>query len=143
FQSFGEIQRRLASELYNDSLGALLLVNIEHVLQRERLEIKFVARVVIGRYRFRIRVNHDGFKSDLAQSEGGVDAAVIEFNSLPDPVRPAAEDHDLGPLRPPHLVLGSVSRIIVGRECLELRRAGIDQPVGRNYAGTNSLGANL
>ena len=134
FQSLREIQRRLPAELHDDAFGKLLLVDIEHVFERERLEIKFVARVVIGRNRFRVRVDHDRFEPDLPQRERGVDAAIIELDPLPDPVRPAAENHDLRPLGPAHLVLGPVGGIIVRRERLKLRRASIDKPVSGNNA---------
>ena len=83
-QSVREIQRRLSAELHDHAFRFFLVVNIEHVFERERLEIKFVAGVVIGRNRFRIRVDHDGFEAELAQREGGVHAAVIKLDSLPD-----------------------------------------------------------
>src|SRR3712207_8407611 len=44
------------------------------------------------------------FRSELAQRERRVHAAVVEFDSLADAVRPAAEDHDLATLGPAHLV---------------------------------------
>ena len=94
-QSGGEIERRLAAELHDHALRFLLFVNVEHVFVRERLEVKFVARVVVGRNGFRIRVHHDGLDPELAQGESGVDAAVVELDPLADAVRSAAEDHDL------------------------------------------------
>ena len=99
-QAVRQIERRLPAELHDHAFRLFLVVNVEHVLERERLEVEFVARVVIGRNRFRIRVHHDGFEAELAQREGGVHAAVIEFDSLPDPVRPAAENHDLALVAP-------------------------------------------
>ena len=131
-QSIGEIQRRLAAELHDHAFRLFLIVNVEHVLERERLEIKFVARVVIGRNRFRIRVHHDRFEPELAQGERGVHAAVIKFDALADPVRSATENHDLALCRSrAHLVLVAVSRIVVRRVRFELRRAGIHQAIGR------------
>jgi hypothetical protein len=35
-------------------------------------------------------------KPFVAQREGGMTAAVVELDALADPVRPAAENHDLG-----------------------------------------------
>ena len=96
FQSIGEIERCLSTELNDDAFGLFLLVNVEHVLKGERFEIKFVARVVIGRNGFRIRVHHDRFESEFAQREGRVHAAVIELDALTDAVRSAAKNHDLG-----------------------------------------------
>ena len=132
-QSFREIERSLTAELHDDALGQFLVVDIEHVFERERLEVEFVARVVIGRNGFRIRIDHDGFESKLAKGEGGVDAAIIEFDSLAHPVRAAAEDHDLALIAPAHLVLAAVGGIIIRRIRFELRRTGIDQAIRRRH----------
>jgi hypothetical protein len=43
-----EVERGLAPELDDRPLAALLLVDLEHVLERERLEVEPVARVVVG-----------------------------------------------------------------------------------------------
>jgi hypothetical protein len=40
----GDVERRLSAELADDALGLLLLVNGEHVLDGERLEIELVSR---------------------------------------------------------------------------------------------------
>ncbi len=61
-------------------------------------------------------------------------AAVVEFDSLSDPVRPSTENNDLLLLAPPGLVFIPVGRVVVGRVRLELRGAGVDQPVGRQDA---------
>src|SRR5207248_10662703 len=103
------------------------------VFKSERLKIKFVARVVIGGNRFWIRVDHDRFESELAQSEGGVHAAIIELNSLPNAVRSASEDHDFPLVAVAPLVLVAVGRVVVGRVSFELGRTGVDQTIGRNY----------
>src|SRR4029077_76358 len=129
---------RLSAELNDDAFGFFLFVNVEHVLKRERLEIKFVARVVIGRNRFRVRIDHDRFKSELAQCESGVDAAVIKLDSLPDPIRSAAQDHYLAFATLAPLVLVAVSRVIIRRVSFKFRRAGIDQAVRRGDAASDS-----
>jgi hypothetical protein len=41
-------ERRLSAELNDDALGLLLLVDGKHVLNRERLEVELVGRVVVG-----------------------------------------------------------------------------------------------
>ena len=94
-QTVGEIERSLSTELHKHALRFFLIVNVENVLESERLKIKFVARVVIGGNRLRIRIDHDCFKSELPQREGSVDTAVIELNSLTNSIRPAAQDHYL------------------------------------------------
>jgi hypothetical protein len=94
-QAEREVQRRLAAELRDGAPAFFALVNVQHVLERERLEKQLVARVVIGRDGFGIGIDHDGLEAVLLEREGGVDAAVIEFNALADAVRAAAEDHHL------------------------------------------------
>ena len=121
----------MSAELNDDAFRFFLLIDIEHVLEREWLEVKFVAGVVIGRNRFRVRIDHDRFKSELAQCEGGVHATVIKFNPLADPVRSAAENHHLAFATLAPLVLVAVSRVIIRRVSFELRRAGINQAISR------------
>ena len=52
-------------------------------------------------------------------------AAVVEFNSLPDAVWPAAQDHDLGLRLRIGLIFLFVSRIHIRREGFELSRARV------------------
>jgi hypothetical protein len=108
-QSIGEIERGLTTELNENALGFFLIVNVEHVLEGERLEIKFVARVVIGRNRFRIRVHHDRFKPELAERERRMHAAVIKLDSLADPIWPATQDHDFALAALAPLILVAIS----------------------------------
>ncbi len=98
-QRQGKVQRRLPAELHDDadlgSARALVLVDGHHVFEGERLEVEAVAGVVVGGNRLGIAVHHHGFVAVFVQGEGGMAAAVVELNSLPDAVRPAAEDDDL------------------------------------------------
>ncbi len=61
----GEVERRLAAELHDDAPAFFLLVDVEHVFERERLEVEFVARVVVGRNGLGVRVDHDGLEAEL------------------------------------------------------------------------------
>ena len=70
-----------------------------HVLERERLEVQPIDGVVVGRHRLRVAVDHHRLEPLFAQREGGVAAAVVELDALPDAVRAAAEDDDLLPRR--------------------------------------------
>ena len=132
-QAEREVQRRLPAELRDGAPAFLPLVNMQHIFQRERLEKQFVARVVIGRNGFRIRIHHQGFESILLQRERGVNAAIIKFNALADAVGPAAQDHHFPRVRRSHFVIAAVvGGIIIRRVGLELRRAGIHQPIARH-----------
>ena len=131
-EAVGEVQRRLPAELHDDAeeILALLLADVQHVLERERLEVELVARVVVGRDGLGVRVHHDGLEAHLAQRERRVDAAVVKLDALPDAVRPAAEDDDfLLPALAP-LVFVAVGRVVIRRVGLELRRAGVHEAVG-------------
>ena len=105
-----------------------------HVLERQRLEIEPVGNVVVGRDRLGIAVDHDGLEAVILQREAGMDAAVVELDSLPDPVRAAAEDYDLAPIVGRRFVLALVSRIEIRREGLEFGAAGIDRFMDRRDA---------
>ncbi len=143
FQSGGEIERRLSAELHDHALRLFLFVDVEHVFERQRLEVEFVARVVVGRDRLRVRVDHDGFDPEFAQGEGGVDAAVVELDALADAVRPAAEDHDLAFRVGATLVLVAVGGVVVRRVGFEFRRAGVDEAIGGDDAGGDASRANF
>ena len=69
----GELQWRLAAELDDDALErpalALLVENGEHILSRQRLEVEPVRRVIVGRDRLRVAVDHDRLVARLAQRE--------------------------------------------------------------------------
>ncbi len=140
----GELQGRLAAELHDHALERpvlpLLVEDGEHVLGGQRLEIKPVRRIVIGRHRLGVAVDHDRFVADLAQREGGVAAAIVELDPLPDPVRAAAKDHDLLAVGRSGLATGPagegrlVSRVHVSRGRCEFGRAGVDALVDRQHA---------
>ncbi len=104
----------------------------EHVLERQRLEVQLVRGVVVRADRLGVAVDHDGLEPVFLEREGGVDAAVVELDALADPVRPAAEDHDLLARRStPALVLVLVGRVEVRRVRRELGAAGVDHLVAR------------
>ena len=73
-------------------------------------------------------------KSASRKRERRVTAAVVELDSLPDAVRPRAEDHDLSPVGRVRFALFFVGRIQIRRERFELRAARIDAFVDRRDA---------
>ena len=141
-----QLERRLPAVLHDarDLAAGLLLARDDRrdVLERQRLEIQAVDGVVVGRNGLGIAVDHDRFVAFVAQRERGVTAAVVELEALPDAVRPAAEDDDLAPRRRIGLAFLFVGAVEVGRERLELCRAGVDALVGRDEPVLGSQAAN-
>src|SRR6516162_11717043 len=134
FQVARKLERRLAAELHDDSPWLLHMHDLEHVLEREWLEVEAIRGVVIGRDGLRIAVDHDRLEAVFAQRKGGVDAAVVELDPLPDSIRPAAKNDDLlavGRLRFALLFVGGVH---VRGARREFRRAGVDALVHRPQA---------
>ena len=136
----GQPERGLPAQLHDhagDGAGGLLGVHhLEHVLERERLEVEPVRGVVVGGHGLRVAVDHDGLEPGLAQRHHRVHAGVVELDALPDPVRPGAEDQHLGLLglrRDLRLGrrVGLVGAVVVGRARGELGGAGVDGLVDR------------
>ena len=133
----GELQRRLPAERDHDA-GQLTcplhpahqrVADVADSLGRERLEEEPVARVVVGGDRLGVAVDHHGLVAGLGECERGVDAAVVELDSLTDPVRSAAEDDDGGPRGRRHLVLVFVGGVVVRGLRRELGCARVDRLV--------------
>ena len=136
-----EVERGLPAELRDRAPAFFAVINVQHVLERQRLEEKLVAGVVVGGDSFRVGVDHERLEAFLLQREGGVHAAVVELDALADPVRPAAEDHHLFRFAWPHLVIALVvGRIVVRRVRLELRRAGVHEPEAGHEAKRMAFG---
>ena len=89
------------------------LEHVGHVLGRQRFEVEPVRGVVVGRHRLGVAVDHDGLVAGVAQGHGGVDAAVVELDPLPDAVGARAEDDDPVPPRGTDLVLLLVGGVVV------------------------------
>src|SRR6516225_10171513 len=94
-----ELERCLPAELNDDpmqmSARALDVDDLERILGRKRLEIEPIGGVVIGRDRFGIAVDHDGLITAVPERKGCMAAAIVELDSLADPVRSPAQDHNL------------------------------------------------
>ncbi len=145
FEAFGEVQRGLAAELDDDAehlvVAVFALVDVEHVFEREGLKVELVAGVVVGGDGLGVGVDHDGLEAEFAQSEAGMDAAVVELDALADAVRAATEDDDFFAVVVGDFALGAVGAVVVGREGLELGGAGVHEAVGGGDASCLPGGA--
>ncbi len=128
-----ELQRRLPAVLHHHAVGLLLVHDLEHVLQRERLEVEAVGSVVIGRNGLRVAVDHNGLETVLAQRERGVNAAVIELDPLADAVGATPQHHDLLAPGRVRFALFLVGGVQVGGIGCEFRGAGIHALVHRPH----------
>lgn len=98
------------------------MIDTEHVFHGKRLKVKLIRRIVVRRNRFRVAVDDNRLKAELFQRLCRMNTAVIEFDSLPDPVRPAAQNHNfvfIGACRTfiLHMIAGKiVCRILRGAD---------------------------
>src|ERR1700693_1259864 len=111
-----------------------MLVNRPDVFKRQRLKVETVAGVVIRRDGLGIAIDHDRLVTVFVQRERSVTAAVIELNSLPDAVRPAAQNDYFLLVGWSRLIFVLVSRIKIWRGTLALFRAGVHALVDGQHA---------
>ena len=69
--------------------------DFEYVFERHRFEIQTIGRVVVGRNRLGVAIDHDRFVAVFAQGHGGMHATVVKLDALPDAIGTAAQNHDL------------------------------------------------
>ena len=99
---------------------------------RQRLKIQPVRCVIIGRHGFGIAIDHNAFNARIFQRIGRVTAAIVKFNTLPDTVRPTAQNHRLFAVARFGLLLSTkggrriIAGIKIGRAGSELSRASVD-----------------
>ena len=122
-ESARDVERGLPAELDDHAHRLLGLVDLQHVLDRDGLEVELVGRVVVRRDRLGVAVDDDRLVAHLAHRHRGVAAAVVELDALSDPVGASAEDHDLLRIgRHRRLAERGVTelRVVVGRVVVRL-----------------------
>src|SRR3990170_3457855 len=123
-----ELQRGLAAELDYDAFGLLLLDYRHDILECKGLEVEPVGGVVVGGEGLGVAVDHYRFYALFAERKARVNAAVVELDALPYPVRAAAEYHDLSSIGRRGLTgqfFGSTGRYVIERPFvrrIEVRR---------------------
>ena len=135
-ERIGQFQRRLSAELHDHPMkGAVFLLDpqdFQHMLQGQRFEIEPVRGVIVGRHGFGVAVDHDGFIARRRQRIAGMAAAIVKLDPLTNPVRAAAQDHDLFGIRRAGFTFhiahrgGFVGGIHIGCLRLKLGGAGVD-----------------
>src|SRR6516165_842355 len=138
-ESICKVQRSLTTELHDCGPTFFMLVDIKNIFESQWLKVKFIARVVVGRNGFGVRVNHDGFKPFFSQRERGMNAAVIKLDTLTNSIRATPEDHDFLAGASSGFVFLAISRIIIGSVGFELGGTCVNQAIGRNDSLPNPL----
>lgn len=64
-QLHGEIVGNLSTYRNDDSVGRFEIDDIKYAFERKLVEVKSVAHVVVGRYRFRVIIDHNRFITNL------------------------------------------------------------------------------
>ena len=123
-----ELERRLTAECHDYAVGVFHIDDVHHVFKGQRLEIKLVGGIVVGRDRLGVAVDHDGLEAGIGKRVARMHAAVVELDALADAVRACAENHcallGLGS----DLALASVvGLVVVGRLARRFSRAGVDR----------------
>ena len=126
----GQVDRGLAAELDQRASHPLGPRDVQSAVEVERLEVKAVGGVEVGRHRLGVGVDEHGAHAGVAQGPCGVDGAIVELDSLADPNRARSDDdHGLRRDRGRFSLL-LPARVVVGRRRLELTGARIDELVG-------------
>ena len=126
FKLLRDLQRRLSPKAHDDPFRLFVLANIQHILNRQRFKIEFIGRIVVGRDCFGIAVDHDGLVSLFAKGVNAMNTAIVELDSLSDPVGP-----------PPRMItfffaertdsfFFLVRRVMVRRVCFKFCSARVD-----------------
>ena len=122
-------ERGLSAQLDDHALDgaclALGTVNLQHILEREWLEVQAVGDVVVGRDRLGVAVDHDGLVV-VTQRHGSVHARVVELDALTDAVGAGSQDDDGLTLARTNLVFLVVGRVVVGRTSSKLGSTGVN-----------------
>ena len=133
FQTTCQFQRRLSAILDDHALRLLDMDDLKHILQGQGFEIQAVGGIVIRRDRLRVAVDHDGLEAVRAAGHGGMHAAVIELDTLPDAVGTTAQHHDLVIAAGRRFAFLFIGGIHVGCRGRELGRTGVNPFVDRPH----------
>ena len=91
-----QLERGLPAELNDNAqnfTARLFFANdLDDILAGQRFEIQTIRRIIIRRNGFGITVDHNRLEPRLAQSHHRMNAAIIEFDPLPDAVGSATQN---------------------------------------------------
>src|SRR5690606_41126328 len=67
--------------------------DLTDMLPENRFEIEFIGHVDVGRYRFRVTVNHNSLVTRFLSCSQAMNARIVKFDSLSNTVWSRAENH--------------------------------------------------
>ena len=138
-----EIVRDLAAHAHHDAVGTLVLVQVEHRLEADLVEVQPVAHVVVGADRLRVVVEHDRLVAQGRRRLHGVDRAPVELHAGADAVGARPEHQDLLAPRRGHVAsIGMVGCVQIVRVGGKLPGHGVDLREARLDAVRLARGAN-
>jgi len=110
-QTHRQVIRNLSTGRNNHSPRFFQLYNIHHTLERQFVEIKTIAGIVIRTHRLRIIINHHRTVSHLIDRIQSTDPTPVEFYATTDPIGSGTQYND----RPAVVfILNIVFRPIIG-----------------------------
>lgn len=127
-----QLERRLSSKLHYNAIWSLLLDNIQHIFNSQRLKIETRWCIIVSRYCFRIGIHHNCFVTSVSEWEGSMAATVIEFNTLTNSIGSSTENQHLFVAGRITLALTIIWRIHIWSICLELCGTCINTLHARN-----------
>ena len=139
----GQFEGRLSTQLNNDANGLFVLKQVQQMLPKNRLEIKFIGHVKVGAHRFGVAIDHNGLKTRFTCRQKAVDAGIIKFDPLPDPIGARAQHHNFGLGADNAFVFLVVGRIEIRGQGRKLGRTGVHHFPDPLQAQTHSSGPNL
>src|ERR1017187_257167 len=125
FKLLCKLERGLPTESNDYAIRLFKVYDVHHIFESERLEVKLVASVVIGRDGFGIAIYHYCLDTFFFKRERGMYAAIIELDSLADSVRSTAKYHNFFLVGSDRLVFLFISRVVIRRLGGKLSSAGI------------------
>ena len=135
-QFHGEIVGDLSAYRYDDTVGRFEIDDIEHAFERKLVEVKSVAHIVVGRYRFGVIVDHNRFITQFACRLYRIDRAPVKLYRASYAVSARTEHDDRTVVFVIRYVMVAavVSEIEVVGEVGVFRSNGIDAFYRRKYA---------
>ena len=93
-QTDGQVVRDLSARRNDNPFRTFQIQNIQHALESQFVEIKAVAHVVVGRYRFGIVVNHHRTETLFTDGVQRLHTAPIELDGRPDTIGTRTQNHN-------------------------------------------------